>query len=124
MPRILLVEDDPEIRFLWEHFLAEANYQVDTAETAEAGGDLLNRRYYDLVITDGRLRDGTGMAIAGDAQKQDIPAIIVTGYAFILRELAVDSAKYQVLLKPIRPSELLQVVTDALPKSSETTPVS
>jgi hypothetical protein len=43
-----------------------------------------------------------------------IPALIVTGYAFTLDGLAAGSPRYDVLLKPVRPAELLKAVAEAL----------
>jgi DNA-binding NtrC family response regulator len=110
MSRILLVDDDPGVRFAWEHVLFDAGHQVDTAESVEAGCQLIALHNYALVIADGRLSDGTGMMVADAAHEKGIPAMIVTGYAFSLHEAGVDLAQYDVLLKPIRPSELLEAV--------------
>jgi DNA-binding NtrC family response regulator len=114
MARILLVEDDPEVRILVEHVLLDAGYEVDSCETVEGGSELLSRRNYDLVIADGRLQDGTGMMLADDARERGTAALIMTGYAFVLHEAGVDLAQYDVLLKPIGPEELLGSVEKAL----------
>lgn len=114
MLRILLVEDDPEVRMLVEHVLLAAEYEVDTTATFEAGSKLLRRRHYDLVVADGRLEDGTGMMLADDAREIGIPALIMTGYAFVLHEAGADLSRYDVLLKPISPDELLASVATAL----------
>ncbi|HTZ35609.1 MAG TPA: response regulator [Stellaceae bacterium] len=114
MPRILLVEDDADIRFLWEHVLLDQGYQVDSAESIAAGGGLLEERAYDLVVVDGRLPDGTGVALAEAATQRGLPALVVTGYAFIMDQARQESAKYELLLKPIRPSELVAAVARIL----------
>jgi DNA-binding NtrC family response regulator len=114
VPRILLVEDDRDTRFLWQHALIDAGYDVDTAETVEAGCDRISRRGYDLVVTDGRLEDGIGVTVADAARERGIPALLVTGYAFILDELRADPDKYELLLKPIRPGELVDAVMRTL----------
>jgi two-component system response regulator HydG len=114
MPRILLVEDDAEVRLLVEHVLLDAEYEVDSVETLEAGLRALNRRLYDLVVADGRLSDGTGMELADSAREQDIPTLIMTGYAFVLAASGVDLSRYDVLLKPISPDELLGSIAKTL----------
>ena len=114
MPRILLVEDDPELRILVEHVLLDASHEVDASETFAGGSELLRRRRYDLVIADGRLQDGTGMMLADDARKRGVAALIMTGYAFVLAAAGVNLARYDVLLKPISPEELLDSVEKAL----------
>jgi len=112
MPRILLVEDDANVCALMEHVLLGGGYQVDPTATAAGARMLLARGGYDLVLTDGVLPDGTGIHIAEEADRQGIRAMIVTAYAFRFpkRELA----RYAVLLKPVRPDELLDAVHNVL----------
>jgi DNA-binding response OmpR family regulator len=108
MTRILLVEDEKDLRLLMEHVLIAAGYVVETATTVEEAGSRLDRGSYDLVIADGKLADGTGMQIADRAVEQGARALIVTGYAFLLpRE---ELMRYPYLLKPVRPDELLREV--------------
>lgn len=114
MTRILLAEDDADVRIVVEHVLLDGGYEVDAAADLENARELLLSRDYDLVLSDGRLPDGTGMELVDVAQEKGIPALILTGYAFILRELAADPTKYKVLLKPLRPAEIIQAVDDAL----------
>jgi DNA-binding NtrC family response regulator len=117
MPKILMVEDDPDIQLLWSDCLVEADHQVDMATTVEAGCLLVRSRHYDLVIADGRLPDGIGLAIADVAREHGIPTIIITGYASMLRAVS-DIASYRILLKPIRPNELLETVNSILAEVS------
>ena len=112
MQRILLVEDDPDLRMLLEHVLLGAGYEVDTAATVAAANAQLDDASYDLVLADGRLEDGTGMMVAEKAIAAGGKALIITGYAFDLpRE---QLGRYDYLLKPVRPSELLEEVARAL----------
>lgn len=110
--RLLLVEDDLDVRLLVERVFIGAGYDVDTTESAEGGMSLIGCRDYDAVVTDGRFPDGTGMEIADRARAKGIPALIVTGYAF---DLAADRPKvnlqdYRILEKPVRPHELVQAI--------------
>lgn len=114
MPRILFVEDDSELRLLVEHVLLDAGYEVRVAETREAGSVLLEHGDCDLVVVDARLPDGNGVLLAELARARETPAIIVTGYAFVLNEPGIDLGRYDVLLKPISPEELLASVAKAL----------
>jgi len=118
MARILLAEDDADVRVVVEHVLIDGGYAVDAAPNVESARKLLLSGEYDLVLSDGRLPDGTGMELADVAQGKGIPALILTGYAFILRELAADPSRYKVLLKPLRPPEILKAVEDALRPAS------
>src|SRR5438874_5098205 len=112
MPRILLVEDDADVRVLMEHVLISDGYDVDPAPTIAAGRTLIGRKRYDLVLADGVLPDGSGIEIAKEAERRGIPAILVTAYAFRLPKDQL--AGFELLLKPVRPAELLQAVEGAL----------
>ena len=111
--RILLVEDDPDIRTLLEHVLIDGGYEVDATGTVRGGCELLGCRDYDLVIADGRLSDGFGMEIADRAGDKGVKTLIITGYGFTLPREGIE--RYDVLLKPLRPSELIAAVERALP---------
>ena len=115
MPRILLIEDDANVRMLMEHVLLRANYEVDVTSTVEYARTMLAARGYDLVIADGRLPDGNGMALAELATKQGIPNFVVTAYAFDLMKDGLG--QFEFLLKPVRPDELLRAVEGALSRA-------
>jgi two-component system response regulator PilR (NtrC family) len=114
MARILLVEDDADVRELFESSLLDAGYEVDAVEALGDGLELLEGIVYDFVLTDGRLPDGTGVELADRAAIKGVPAVIVTGYAFMFRDLMGASTQYKVVLKPIRPSEILHIIEQAL----------
>lgn len=117
MSRILLVEDDHDVRLVVELMLLDAGYEVDATDSVAGGHGLLNCRSYDMVLADGRLGDGTGMMVADKARELgNIPVLIVTGYAFELpRE---DLARYKFLLKPMRPRELLAAIRRVLSEAA------
>jgi DNA-binding response OmpR family regulator len=112
LPRILLVEDDPDVRMIIEHVLLRAGYAVDTTGTMTGGTDLIRCRSYDLVVADGKLPDGTGMDVCDAAAEKGIKCLIVTGYAFSLPAGAAD--RYEILLKPMRPAEMIAAVERVL----------
>jgi DNA-binding NtrC family response regulator len=115
MARILLVEDDIDVCTVFEQILLDAEHEVDSSETFRGGSELIGSRDYDLVIADGRLKDGTGAMLADIARNKGIPALIVTGDATILRHsAAVDFLRYRWLLKPVRPQTLVEAVAAAL----------
>ena len=108
MAYILLVEDDLDVRLLIEHVLIDAGHRVEVAGTMEEGCSLLRRGRFDLVIADGKLPDGTGMDIADAAQGNGVKTLVITGYAFSLPPGMQE--RYEILLKPLRPAELIDAV--------------
>jgi|SRR5579872_2147480 len=113
MARILLVEDDQDVLMLFSEVLAEAGHAVDWAETFKGGAELLIRGEYDLLLSDGRLPDGTGIMLADRARAKGIAAVIITGYPLGMLKHGdnIDLREYKVLRKPITTSALLAVVS-------------
>jgi len=110
--RILLVEDERDVRLIIEHVLIDAEYQVDTADTASGARELINSGSYDVLLADVRLPDGTAMEVADAARDKGINAILITGYAFSLPAWVGD--RYDVLLKPVRPTEIITAIKRVL----------
>jgi len=112
--RVLVVEDDIPVRRVMEETFAEAGYDVDAVESVEQGLKLIQSREFDIVVADGRLEDGTGMEIADAAWEKDIPTLVVTAFAFDLLREKRNLASYNIVQKPIRPSQLMSAVTALL----------
>ncbi|MGO8918280.1 MAG: response regulator [Stellaceae bacterium] len=108
MARILLVEDDPDVKPLLEHVLVGAGYQLASTKSAKEALTLVAAVDYDMVVTDWRLPDGDGRDVADAAVGRGAKAIIITGYGLSLPP--EDRQPHTFLLKPIRPSELLLAV--------------
>jgi two-component system response regulator HydG len=108
MARILLVEDDANVRLLLEHVLCGEGHEVDPTATVEQALSYLHQRRYDLVVADGKLPDGTGMAIGDVASADGVRTLIITGFALQLpRE---ELGRFDYLLKPVRPAELVRAI--------------
>jgi DNA-binding NtrC family response regulator len=103
--RVLFVEADEEVRSLIEEFLTDAGYEVNTAGTVAQGRSLLDVRKYDLVIVNGKLPDGTGLAVAQKARQLGVKSLMITGYAYEFDRQRNDFLP--ILQKPIRRSNLL-----------------
>jgi DNA-binding response OmpR family regulator len=111
MPSVLLIEDDTDVRLVFVEILYDAGYEVDAVPSFALGDAILDSRDYDLLITDARLPDGTGTALADSARERGIPALIVTGNAF---DKGIDPTKYAVLTKPIQTHLLLATISKLL----------
>jgi DNA-binding response OmpR family regulator len=115
VPRILLVEDDPDVRPLMEHVLLSEGYAVDTAANLAQGRKLLGTERYDLVLVDAGLPDGSGLDLARRAKIDGLRTLIVTGYALRLSKAELDGFDY--VMKPVRPRELVGAVAERLRSS-------
>ena len=76
--RILLVEDDRDVRVLMEHVLTGEGYRVDPVGTVKAAQTALASNEYDLALVDGVLPDASGIVVAEVADALGIPAIVAT----------------------------------------------
>ena len=105
MARILLIEDDLDMCHVMEHALIDGGHAVEATGRVIAGFVLLGSHPFDLVVTDVRLPDGSGIEVADRAREKGIPTLIVP---------KDDLDRFEFLLKPVRPSELLRAVERVL----------
>ncbi|HEX3537769.1 MAG TPA: response regulator, partial [Stellaceae bacterium] len=110
--RILLTEDDEDVRELVQEALQGEGYAVDATDTVAGALSLLDKQRYDLLFTDGMLPDGTGLTIAGRAKAQKMKVVFFTGYAHALA--GEELAQYPVLMKPADMDEVVRAVGHAM----------
>jgi two-component system response regulator PilR (NtrC family) len=114
---LLVVDDEPDLRTLYELTLLREGYDMDTASSVQEALLHLKDRTYSAVITDMRLPDGNGLDIlrwleeGGRREK----TIVITAYGSA--ENAVDALKagaYDYLTKPVDLKQFRAVVASAL----------
>jgi two-component system OmpR family response regulator len=79
--RILVVEDDDDIRCLNTEVLIQSGYQVDAAEDGAAGWEALQLNNYDLLVTDNNMPKVSGVELLMrlHAARMALPVIMATG---------------------------------------------
>lgn len=82
-PRILHVDDDPDVRLLMAGSLQEFGYDVLTAGTVNEALQLAKETAFDLCILDVRLPDGTGIELCQQLRglQPNVPIVYYTAYA-------------------------------------------
>jgi len=82
MKRILIVDDDPNIRLLYKEVLCEGGFDVLEAESGQETFNILNKEGIDLVVLDIKLRFESGLEILQKISKQfpQIPVILCSAY--------------------------------------------
>ena len=110
-PTILAVEDEPAIRELLAVNLADAGYEVRTAEDAETARRMLDGDLPDLLLLDWMLPGMSGLALAkqlrGDARTRDLPIIMVTARGEEADRVAgLEAWVDDYVTKPFSPREL------------------
>ncbi|MCP5290467.1 MAG: sigma-54-dependent Fis family transcriptional regulator [Burkholderiaceae bacterium] len=116
-PRLLVVDDEPDLRTLYELTLVREGYDVDCAGSVTEAWALLALQPYDLLITDMRLPDGNGMDLLArlESAARAERTIVIT--AFASPENAVEALKagaYDYLTKPVDLRQFRAVVASAL----------
>jgi DNA-binding response OmpR family regulator len=96
--------------------LRSSGYSVDVAKGVAQARQQLAESRYDLVIVDLRLPDGNGLQIADQAADIAMKTCIVSGYLFHIP--AGSNDRHEVLMKPLRPRELVAAVERLIGPSS------
>src|SRR5258708_4151462 len=77
-PRLLVVDDNDDVRELFEYFLGET-YDTVTVRNGTDAIKHLTSSSFDLLICDCLLPDGHGRGVAEFAEEHGVPAILITG---------------------------------------------
>ncbi len=115
--RILVVDDESSVTGALAVILGEAGYDVMIADRIAQAMSILSSHSFDLVITDLRLPDGTGIDLITHIKKTtpDTEVILMTAYGSV--DLTIEAIKrgaYYYLEKPHPPDRLLALVKRAL----------
>ena len=115
--RILVVEDEPDIRQLESEVLRESGYQVDTAENGLRALDSLNADHYDLLIIEEEMSTVTGLELVNELRSEGllVPVILVLG-TMPTEGLSPNPwpQVQAILLKPYTVAELFRTVREVL----------
>lgn len=113
MTKILIIDDDPEMRAIYSEFLREDYPQILQAGNGKIGIELMENHKVDLVITDMLMpeQDGLNTILEIRHNYPNVKIIAISG-----KEDALTRAKFfgadRILSKPIDPRKLSQSITD------------
>lgn len=116
MKRILVVDDEEQIREILTHMLEEEGYAVHTAENGEEGLTLAGKYAFDLVVTDMIMpvKDGLKFIMELRRDYPDLPILAISGGGAIKAERYLTMAGYlgdiATLEKPFKQGVLLELV--------------
>jgi len=110
--KILVVDDDPDIRDILKLTLSEENYEVIEAEDGEEALKIINAKPLDLVLLDYRIPKIDGREVCRRIKKdlllRHLPIIMVTGKGDISDKVnGIDAGADDYVVKPFEPKELL-----------------
>jgi two-component system response regulator PilR (NtrC family) len=116
-PRILIVDDEADLRELLEITLVKMGLDVDSADSLTAARAYLAKQDYALVLTDMRLPDGLGIELVQEitAQATQTPVAVITAFGSADNAvLALKAGAFDYLSKPVGLEQLRVMVRSAL----------
>jgi two-component system response regulator HydG len=120
-PRILVVDDEDELRVSLSKVLQRSGYAVEGCGSMAKALEWLTEGAFDLLLTDFKLPDGDGLELMRQARviAPDLEVVLITAFGNI--PLAVDAIKqgaYDFLTKPFKRADLERVVARALERQA------
>src|SRR5258708_791133 len=122
MQKILVVDDDRDMRLVLARYLQKFNYKVLEAGTGKSALEVLESEIPDLILCDFKLGDMDGVALLTKIKIKyvQVPVIFITGYGDI--KIAVEVMRlgaFDYVTKPLFPEEILLTIRKALDKKGE-----
>ncbi len=108
--KILVVDDEKEIRERLTSLLKTNNYEVENAESGKDAIEKLKHKRFDVLIVDFRLQDMTGIDVIEFAKKENMFMEVILMSA-CLDEVPKDKIdNIEMFEKPVKFSELLKIL--------------
>ena len=120
MARILVIDDDRQVRTMLRTMLELEGYEVEDAPDGKEGLELFHRKPADLIITDIIMPEKDGMEIIIEMRRElpDVKIIAISGGGHIIPDHYLDSAELfgavRTFAKPIERKEFLEAVKEIL----------
>ncbi len=121
MARVLVVDDEEAIRFTFQRFLTDAGHEVSVAEYENDAREILSANEFDVAVIDRILPDGnSGLDLMKEIKNLQLSCevIMISGLPmFRDSSKAEEDEPFTYLTKPIRGSEIVQHVEEAVKES-------
>lgn len=120
--RILMVDDELNVCTGCKRMFEDEGYITEYALSGKEGIEMIGTNDYDLVITDLKMPDVSGMDVIKTVKERrpETPVIMITGYPS--RPTAVEAMKLgaaDYIPKPFKPDEIIKAVKNAIAKVRE-----
>jgi len=120
--RIIIVEDDENIRKTMKNILQQRGYETDTAKTGREAEQKAKANFYNLALLDIKLPDieGTQLLAKLHENTPKMMKIMVTGYPSLENAMeALNQGANAYLTKPVKPAKLLALIKEKLEKQNQ-----
>ncbi|HKH43144.1 MAG TPA: sigma-54 dependent transcriptional regulator [Thermoanaerobaculia bacterium] len=115
--RILIVEDRDSLRRMLERALAQEGYEVASAADAQEGIRRAGESAWDLVLTDLKLPDGSGIEVLAASRRAAprTPVVVLTGFGTVATAVeAMKLGAFDFLEKPVAIDDLYRLIERAI----------
>ena len=120
--KILVVDDEKDLRDLISYFLKRENYEVNTAENGKEAFEKIQSWHPHLVISDIRMPVWDGFELIKQVeqlQTPKVPILFISGYVGGDEETLKKSAQCMGFIsKPVNKNDLIRIVKDAVTKKN------
>src|SRR6516225_5537326 len=126
MKRLLVVDDEPNVRLNYRITLEGEGHEIIETGTALDALQKLRTQPFDLAILDMRMPEMDGLELLAAMRREEIgtPAVIVTAFSDVPNAVrAMKLGAIDFLQKPLRPEDLRQVVSEIILRHESTTKV-
>ncbi len=118
---LLIVDDERSMRELLEYMLSKEGYNIDLAENGRKAVEAIQAKDYDLVLSDIKLGDLTGLDVLRAAKQKNPNIVVIMISAFASTETAVEAMNdgaYDYVPKPFDNDELKETISNALERKT------
>ena len=119
--RILVIDDEENMRHMLSVLLQRENFQVSLASNGRQGIDIIRRRQFDVVLCDVKMPEMNGLEYLTNLRGQGINVPVVMMSAFGTVELAVEAMKQgadDFITKPFQGEEVILILEKVLNQQS------
>jgi two-component system, NtrC family, response regulator AtoC len=116
MARVLVVDDEENLRLVLRTVLRKHGYEVEACASAELALEAVTRFSPDFVITDVRMTGMTGIQLVAELKARGSEAVVIVMSAFGSVELAIEAMKagaYDYVSKPFKQDEVILALRKA-----------
>jgi len=119
--KVLIIEDDVAFGKMLSSFMERKGFEVEVALSGTSARELLSNKTFDLLISDLKLPDDSGLQLLEYSKKMipGIKVILMTVYADVGTAVeAIKKGALDYISKPFRPEELLMIIEEGLKEES------
>lgn len=117
MNNILVVDDEPEVRYALREALIRRGYEVDVVSTGDKALELFSRNTYNMVISDLKMPGKDGVEVLKEIKKLSplTPVLLITAFGTVEKAVeAVKEGAVDFLIKPFSLDVLEEIVEKAV----------